>query len=122
MYIWAGIEVDLGVVCACLPSLPVLFKPIIKRVLEHWENSPLGISAHRWASRHGLVKRKPDQLKPSQANSSWWAGDADETRICETRRDSHESQKRSVYELTAEGAVEMGSDAGGSPAAPASFQ
>lgn len=30
MYTWAGVEIDLSVICACLPCLPVLFKPFFR--------------------------------------------------------------------------------------------
>ncbi|KAI9152294.1 Satratoxin biosynthesis protein [Paramyrothecium foliicola] len=61
---WAGIEIDLGVVCACLPSLPVLFKPIIRRITgtsstassSGWTPSGSGFSgfsSKKNASRHG---------------------------------------------------------------------
>lgn len=34
MGIWVGIEIDVGVICACMPSMPMLFRPLWKRVKE----------------------------------------------------------------------------------------
>ncbi|KAI1376855.1 hypothetical protein F4677DRAFT_76102 [Hypoxylon crocopeplum] len=31
--VWAAIEIDLGVVCACMPSLPVLFRPVVQKLI-----------------------------------------------------------------------------------------
>ncbi|KAI9643653.1 hypothetical protein NHQ30_008275 [Ciborinia camelliae] len=33
MFLWTGLELDVGLLCACLPSIYPLFKPIFSRVL-----------------------------------------------------------------------------------------
>ena len=29
---WGGIELDIGVICACMPSMPGAFRPLVRRI------------------------------------------------------------------------------------------
>ncbi|KAI1341699.1 hypothetical protein F5Y15DRAFT_345039 [Xylariaceae sp. FL0016] len=40
MIIWAGLELDLGVICACMPSIPALFGSLMQRLKSTIASSP----------------------------------------------------------------------------------
>ncbi|KAI1084989.1 hypothetical protein F5B20DRAFT_520502 [Whalleya microplaca] len=82
MMIWAAVEVDLGVICACMPSLPVLFRPAIQRFKEATsKGSPdaSGYSGSGSRSRYGVLggQGKRSTFSPAVARVRGRGGDGD---------------------------------------------
>ncbi|KAH9905668.1 hypothetical protein F4778DRAFT_802119 [Xylariomycetidae sp. FL2044] len=52
---WAAVEIDLGVICACMPSIPVLFRPLVQRIRGTRPSAGSSSFYPRRASRYGKM-------------------------------------------------------------------
>lgn len=59
MAIWGGIEIDIGVVCACMPSMPGLFRPLIVRIKSTLGTSKASSEGSK-ASRYANISESSD--------------------------------------------------------------
>ncbi|KAI0012489.1 hypothetical protein F4779DRAFT_567749 [Xylariaceae sp. FL0662B] len=82
MMIWAGIEIDLGVICACMPSLPVLFRPAMRRLRDVTSKRSAdgsGFSKSRSTSHYGIIEDQGKKLsKPVNIGHGRGGGSGDD--------------------------------------------
>jgi hypothetical protein len=70
MSIWAGIEIDLGVIFACLPSMPALFQPLVHRFggSSRASHGQINYRVSGQVSRYDILD-KPDISLPASVAS-----------------------------------------------------
>lgn len=116
MGIWAGVEIDLGVICACMPSMPMLFRPVVNRFKSSLAGTAAntGHTGHTGStSRYGLDsdQKKGRRFLPttSQPSSSSRRFSSGNIRIVTT---IHQTDETSVSEahlpLCEPAAIELG--------------
>ncbi|KAI1344489.1 hypothetical protein F5Y15DRAFT_113185 [Xylariaceae sp. FL0016] len=78
--IWSGLENDIGVICACLPSLRVLVKPLISTIKGFGRSQKS--SSHGYKSYQNSVPAYNEDFQPTHGGFSTLApGQADESDI-----------------------------------------
>jgi hypothetical protein len=70
MSIWAGVEINLGVIFACLPSMPALFQPLMSRLggSSRASKGQLNYGVSGGVSRYDMLD-KPDISLPASVAS-----------------------------------------------------
>ncbi|KAI6087773.1 hypothetical protein F4821DRAFT_235181 [Hypoxylon rubiginosum] len=89
MGIWAGIEIDLGVVCACMPSMPMLFRPLVHR----FKSSSAGNSVptgHTGSSSQYSNQNRKRRFLPTTSQSSSILRSGSNIRMVTTIRQTNE--------------------------------
>ncbi|KAI1398395.1 hypothetical protein F4819DRAFT_36661 [Hypoxylon fuscum] len=108
MTIWAGIEIDIGVACACMPSMPILFRPVISRFKGSTFRTSTANRNAGSASQCGLGSNQNKKWRFMRASSqppSVHGSNNDQIRMVTTIHQSHEPPEPEpslpLYEPTA---------------------
>ncbi|KAK0649106.1 hypothetical protein B0T16DRAFT_125787 [Cercophora newfieldiana] len=87
--LWSGIELDVGVICPCLPSLRLLFRRVLPRILGTTNNYELdtteGATDHRMTGNKTIVtarRRSREIVMPSRAKKHSHDGSNDGGSLC----------------------------------------
>ncbi|KAI0023653.1 hypothetical protein F4780DRAFT_59838 [Xylariomycetidae sp. FL0641] len=110
---WAGVEIDLGVICACMPSLPVLFRPMVERLKlvtaggtasSQYFRSP----SHVTAEQRSRVVSFPPKMEPILAPTPSHYEEGHRIKIVTTiQQTNHLSEAGTYYPLAGEPGIEM---------------